>query len=220
MSLMSSKPFLSGREMSSRIKSSAWLTAMSMAARALSASAPTFRSFSLSINCASPVRIIGWSSTMSTRLREALFFAGMLSIRFLPGGPAGGGDGHARAATGISSKNQCAANHARPGLHDAQAHAFRFWNLRRKTHAVINDAQDHPTALLFQSNKNPFRPPVLDGVGNRLLRQPEQMCRRGIIRHQHRRVAVKSTRDAEYFLGVQGKLLQGGHQPSRFHSDR
>ena len=80
MSLMSSSPFLSGSEMSSRIKSNGWLgDGIERLAGVVGLGADLQVGFVIN-QLRQPVRIIGWSSTMSTRFAGILVLAGMVQI--------------------------------------------------------------------------------------------------------------------------------------------
>ena len=84
----------------------------------------------------------------------------------------------------------------------------------RETDAVVPHPQFHAVGPFDKFQVNPRRPAVLDGVMNRLLRNPVKMTGHHLIGHHHGRGTAKDTvRTA--LAGPLGQILQRLLQPVR-----
>src|SRR5438128_11554637 len=125
----------------------------------------------LSISCASPPRVMGWSSTKK-----------ILALVMIEWKEAN----HNGASAGVCRNSKRATNRCGPMPHDIQP-AAPPRSCAGNSSSIVFDGETAGGVGGLQADVDPLRAGVLDGVVYRFLSDSEQMVGRAGIRYPHQR---------------------------------
>src|SRR5581483_11348214 len=212
-----SMPLMSGRRRSMSVTSGFWASKVLMASSPLCASPTTVMSFWVPMIAASPCRTTGWSSTRRMRMTPLLSIgssACLLQRERL----CGHDDAHLGAAAGRASHLE-----RRPDLAGALAHSQQAEMAGPRgvagveAAAVVARDQRERLVLVAQLDVDVGGLAVLDGIGDGLLADPQQVVLHG--QREGTRVAHDARRDLDRFGAAARELLsdlaEGGRQAAR-----
>ena len=96
--------------------------------------------------------------------------------------------------------------------HGQESHSCAFRWFVRNANTIIAYGQHNPATLTDETNLNAARLAMLDGVGNRLLRNAEKLHSHVVVGNVHRVVIAEVAGDLVGSRGAGRQFLESRHQ--------